>query len=151
MKGSGFIRRSFINHDSFFLSLCIMLAGLWGLVNNAAILSFSPIEWTPVSTFKRLAEVNLWGMVDVTKTFLPLVKKARGRVVNMSSAAGKYSQTFCKRPPKMPRIGGRVREMIHSGSLPRTHRIHCMQYSRTSTDGHFATTATSLQLTLRYN
>ena len=97
MTGSGFIRRSFINHDSFFLSLC-MLAGLWGLVNNAAILSFSPIEWTPVSTFKRLAEVNLWGMVDVTKTFLPLVKKARGRVVNMSSAAGKYSQTSCKRP-----------------------------------------------------
>ena len=119
MKGSGFIRRSFINHDSFFLSLCIMLAGLWGLVNNAAILSFSPIEWTPVSTFKRLAEVNLWGMVDVTKTFLPLVKKACGRVANMSSAAGKYSQTFCKRPPNMRRFGGRAREMIHSGSLPR--------------------------------
>ena len=102
MTGSGFIRRSFINHDSFFLSLC-MLAGLWGLVNNAAILSFSPIEWTPVSTFKRLAEVNLWGMVDVTKAFLPLVKKARGRVVNMSSAAGKYSQTSCKRPTSQRR------------------------------------------------
>lgn len=54
MKGSGFT--GFINHDSVFLSLC-MLAGLWGLVNNAAILSFCPIEWTPVSTFKRLAEV----------------------------------------------------------------------------------------------
>ena len=99
-----------------------MLAGLWGLVNNAAILSFCPIEWTPVSTFKRLAEVNLWGMVDVTKTFLPLVKKARGRVVNMSSAAGKYSQTFAfsvSDHPRCQEYGGRVREMIHSGSLPR--------------------------------
>ena len=39
--------------------------------------------------FKRTADVNLWGMIDVTKTFLPLVKKAQGRVVNFSSAAGK--------------------------------------------------------------
>ena len=38
--------------------------------------------------FKRTADVNLWGMIDVTKTFLPLVKKARGRVVNFSSVAG---------------------------------------------------------------
>ena len=149
MKSSGFIRRSFINHDSFFLSLCIMLAGLWGLVNNAAILSFSPIEWTPVSTFKRLAEVNLWGMVDVTKTFLPLVKKARGRVVNMSSAAGKYSQTFCKRPPKMPRISGRVREMIHSGSLPRKRFEHIGFIACNTVEPLL--TATSPQRPLRYN
>jgi len=63
--------------------------GLWGLVNNAGILDVRPIEWAPLTTFKRMADVNLWGMIDVTKTFLPLVKKARGRVVNFSSAAGK--------------------------------------------------------------
>ena len=39
--------------------------------------------------FKRTADVNLWGMIDVTKTFLPLLKKVQGRVVNFSSAAGK--------------------------------------------------------------
>ena len=118
-------------------------------MNNAAILSFSPIEWTPVSTFKRLAEVNLWGMVDVTKAFLPLVKKARGRVVNMSSAAGKYSQTFCKRPPKMPRIGGRVREMIHSGSLPRKRFEHIGFIACNTVEPLL--TATSPQRPLRYN
>ena len=68
-----------------------MLAGLWGLVNNAGILYVLPIEWTPLDIFKRTADVNLWGMIDVTKTFLPLVKKARGRVVNFSSVAGKES------------------------------------------------------------
>lgn len=66
--------------------------GLWGLVNNAGILKTLPIEWTPLNTFKRIADVNLWGMIDVTKTFLPLVKKARGRVVNFSSGTGKYLQ-----------------------------------------------------------
>ncbi|KAJ7371546.1 Retinol dehydrogenase 5 [Desmophyllum pertusum] len=50
--------------------------GLWGLVNNAGILYLLPIEWTPLDIFKRTADVNLWGMIDVTKTFLPLVKKA---------------------------------------------------------------------------
>ena len=67
-----------------------LFVGLWGLVNNAGIMFSSPIEWTPVSTFKLLADVNLWGMVDVTKAFLPLLKNAKGRVVNMSSTAGKY-------------------------------------------------------------
>ena len=67
----------------------VVMAGLWGLVNNAGILYMLPIEWTPLDIFKRIADVNLWGMIDVTKTFLPLVKKGRGRVVNFSSTAGK--------------------------------------------------------------
>lgn len=65
-----------------------MFVGLWGLVNNAGIGCTLPLEWTPLDIFKRTADVNLWGMIDVTKTFLPLVKEARGRVVNFSSAAG---------------------------------------------------------------
>lgn len=63
-------------------------SGLWGLVNNAGISVVGPIEWIPLEKFKRIADVNLWGMIDVTKTFLPLVKKARGRVVNLSSMLG---------------------------------------------------------------
>ena len=63
-------------------------SGLWGLVNNAGIALIGPIEWIPLEKSKRIADVNLWGMIDVTKTFLPLVKKARGRVVNFSSMLG---------------------------------------------------------------
>lgn len=59
------------------------------MVNNAGIAYISPIEWTPLDVFKRTADVNLWGMIGVTKTFLPLVKKSKGRVVNLSSMAGK--------------------------------------------------------------
>lgn len=70
-----------------FLS-CAEMTGLWGLVNNAGILYLLPIEWTSMNIFKRTADVNLWGMIDVTKTFLPLIKKTHGRVVNLSSIAG---------------------------------------------------------------
>ncbi|KAL9980787.1 hypothetical protein ACROYT_G009425 [Oculina patagonica] len=65
--------------------------GMWGLVNNAGIAIVGPIEWVPLNQVKRTADVNLWGMIDVTKTFLPLIKKSRGRVVNLSSAAGLVS------------------------------------------------------------
>lgn len=54
------------------------------------MLSIGPTEWVPLGDFKTVADVNLWGAIDVTKTFLPLVKKAKGRVVLVGSIAGKY-------------------------------------------------------------
>ena len=48
-----------------------------------------PIDWAPMRIFKRTADVNLWGLIEMTKTFLPLVKMARGRVVNFASVGGK--------------------------------------------------------------
>ncbi|XP_022792936.1 short-chain dehydrogenase/reductase family 9C member 7-like [Stylophora pistillata] len=72
----------------------ISTAGLWGLVNNAGIGTICPVEWTPMEVFRRSADVNLWGMIDVTKTFLPLVKRTSGRVVNLSSMAGRFSASF---------------------------------------------------------
>ena len=56
-----------------------------------------PIDWAPMSIFKRTADVNLWGLIEMTKTFLPLIKMARGRVVNFASVGGKLCKgnTLC--------------------------------------------------------
>ena len=62
--------------------------GLWGLVNNAGKLSVGMIELQSLDSFKSIADVNLWGAIFVTQTFLPLVKKARGRIVNIGSILG---------------------------------------------------------------
>ena len=69
--------------------MCLNILGIWGLVNNAGIATVAPIEWMPLDHIKRVADVNLWGLIDVTKTFLPLIKKSQGRIVNLSSLAGK--------------------------------------------------------------
>lgn len=63
-------------------------AGLWGLINNAGIGSSAhgPLEWMAVANFRECIEVNCLGVVDVTMTFLPLLKRARGRVVITTSA-----------------------------------------------------------------
>lgn len=63
--------------------------GLWGLVNNAGLLLCPlDIELTFGSSFRRLMEVNFLSAVTVTQAFLPLIRRAKGRVVSMSSMAG---------------------------------------------------------------
>ncbi|XP_021167587.2 corticosteroid 11-beta-dehydrogenase isozyme 2 isoform X2 [Fundulus heteroclitus] len=65
------------------------LQGLWGLVNNAGVCAnLGDAELTLMSNFRSCMEVNFFGTVSVTKTFLPLVRQARGRIVTISSPAG---------------------------------------------------------------
>uniref|UniRef100_A0A8D0HIL6 D-beta-hydroxybutyrate dehydrogenase, mitochondrial n=1 Tax=Sphenodon punctatus TaxID=8508 RepID=A0A8D0HIL6_SPHPU len=66
-------------------------AGLWGLVNNAGISTFGEVEFTSMDTYKEVAEVNLWGTIRTTKAFLPLIRRAKGRVVNISSMMGRMA------------------------------------------------------------
>ncbi|OBS73274.1 hypothetical protein A6R68_12149, partial [Neotoma lepida] len=65
---------------------------LWGLVNNAGIsIPSVPNEWLNKEDFAKILDVNLLGMIEVTLNMLPLVRKARGRVVNVSSIMGRVS------------------------------------------------------------
>ncbi|NXR72769.1 RDH16 dehydrogenase, partial [Pycnonotus jocosus] len=66
--------------------------GLWGLVNNAGIaIPTAPNEWLSKEDFVKVLDVNLVGLVEVTLSLLPLVRRARGRVVNVSSVMGRVS------------------------------------------------------------
>ncbi|XP_076967209.1 retinol dehydrogenase 16 isoform X1 [Tamandua tetradactyla] len=67
-------------------------AGLWGLVNNAGIsMPVGPNEWMTKQDFVKVLDVNLLGLIEVTLSLLSLVRKARGRVVNVSSIMGRLS------------------------------------------------------------
>ncbi|PSN42186.1 hypothetical protein C0J52_09864 [Blattella germanica] len=65
--------------------------GLWGIVNNAGLSTFGYVEWVPISTCKKLMEVNVWGMIRIIQAFLPFVRQSKGRVVNMSSGLSRFS------------------------------------------------------------
>ncbi|KAB1270630.1 Short-chain dehydrogenase/reductase family 9C member 7 [Camelus dromedarius] len=66
--------------------------GLWALVNNAGVgLPGGPNEWLTKEDFVKVINVNLVGLIDVTLHMLPMVKKARGRVINMSSSGGRVA------------------------------------------------------------
>ncbi|XP_054833171.1 retinol dehydrogenase 16-like [Eublepharis macularius] len=71
---------------------CVGDKGLWGLVNNAGTTKPSgPNEWLTKDDFAKLINVNLLGLIDVTLQLLPLLKRARGRVVNVSSLGGRVA------------------------------------------------------------
>ncbi|XP_015471116.1 retinol dehydrogenase 16-like [Parus major] len=66
--------------------------GLWGLVNNAGIaIPTGPNEWLTKQDFLKVLDVNLIGVVEVTLSLLPLLRRARGRVVNVASVMGRVS------------------------------------------------------------
>ncbi|KAL3841994.1 hypothetical protein ACJMK2_020070 [Sinanodonta woodiana] len=62
--------------------------GLWGLVNNAGVLaSFAPSELLTLDDFEKTFRTNLFGTISMTLTFLPLIRQATGRIINVCSAA----------------------------------------------------------------
>jgi len=63
-------------------------ARLAGLVNNAGIGVGGPLELLPLSSFRHQIEVNLIGQVAVTQAFIPALRRARGRLVFISSIGG---------------------------------------------------------------
>ena len=59
-------------------------------MNNAGTFGkLGPLDFLNKDDFQDVLNVNVMGVIDVTMTFMPLVKKARGRVVNISSALGR--------------------------------------------------------------
>lgn len=66
--------------------------GLWAIVNNAGISgAVAPTEWLTKHDFRRMIDINLLGVIFVTKEFLPLVRRGSGRVVNMASIMGRFA------------------------------------------------------------
>ncbi len=63
-------------------------AGLAGLVNNAGIAAAAPLEFVPIDALRHQLEVNVIGQVAVTQSVLPLVRLARGRIINVTSIGG---------------------------------------------------------------
>ena len=65
--------------------------GLSGLVNNAGIVVMGPIEGLTTEQWQSQFDVNLPGPVAITTALLPSLLRARGRVINVSSAAGRVA------------------------------------------------------------
>jgi NAD(P)-dependent dehydrogenase (short-subunit alcohol dehydrogenase family) len=69
-------------------------AGLAGLVNNAGVAVAGPLEFVTIDDWRRQFEVNLIGQVAVTQAALPALRRARGRIVNMTSIGGRLASPF---------------------------------------------------------
>ena len=59
--------------------------GLDLLINNAGILTPGPLEVLPLDALRLEFEVNVFGALSVVNAFLPALRKARGRIVQIST------------------------------------------------------------------
>ena len=71
-----------------------------GLINNAGVAISGPLLFLPAEKLRHQFDVNLFGVMAVTRAFAPLlgVDPARtgkpGRIINISSIAGKFASPF---------------------------------------------------------
>jgi NAD(P)-dependent dehydrogenase (short-subunit alcohol dehydrogenase family) len=68
--------------------------GLYGLVNNAGVLTLGPITEIDEDELAWIFDVNLMGVYRVTKAFAPLIIESEGRIINISSIAGILAGRF---------------------------------------------------------
>jgi NAD(P)-dependent dehydrogenase (short-subunit alcohol dehydrogenase family) len=61
--------------------------GLHGLVCNAGVGASGPIEFLDREEMTIPVEVNLYGSLHCAQAFLPLLRRAKGRIVNVTSGS----------------------------------------------------------------
>eukprot|EP00741_Cyanophora_paradoxa_P011694 tig00020563_g11298.t1 len=65
-----------------------------GIVNNAGVGWFGPLEMQPMSEIRHMFDVNVFGVISVTQALLPMIRSTRGRVVLVGSIRGFLSVDF---------------------------------------------------------
>lgn len=68
--------------------------GLDGLVNVAGIGVIRPVEYISSEDLRESFEINVFGQVEITEAFLPLIRQAKGRIVNISSVGAHFGIPF---------------------------------------------------------
>jgi len=65
------------------------------LINNAGISQMGAVEELPVQKMRELFEANFFGLIELTKCFLPQMRqKRKGFIINIGSLAGKFAVPF---------------------------------------------------------
>ena len=94
--------------------------GLSGLVNNAATtVGEAPMEFVDIGALRHMIEVNAIAPVVVTQAFLPMLRRAHGRVVNISSIQGRIATAiagpYCMAKFALEAFTDRLRQELATG------------------------------------
>lgn len=66
----------------------------WNLVNNAGIVVSGPIEGLTDQQWQSQFDVNVLGLLRLTREFLPLIRQTKGYIINIGSISGIVSTPF---------------------------------------------------------
>ena len=68
--------------------------GLDALFNNAGTGITAPVEYLAPDTLRQVFEINLFVQIFMIQAFLPLIRKAKGRIVNTGSVGDHLTPPF---------------------------------------------------------
>ena len=68
--------------------------GLDLLINNAGVLTPGPMEVLSLNAVRHEFEVNVFGSLATINAFLPLLRQAKGRIVQIGSMTGRFPLPF---------------------------------------------------------
>jgi NAD(P)-dependent dehydrogenase (short-subunit alcohol dehydrogenase family) len=92
--------------------------GLNGLVNNAGVAVAGPLEFVPLADFRAQLETNVVGMLAVTQAMLGPIRRARGRLVMVSSLSGRVGfpliGPYCASKAAMEAMADTLRAELHA-------------------------------------
>jgi NAD(P)-dependent dehydrogenase (short-subunit alcohol dehydrogenase family) len=91
------------------------------LVNNAGVGLGGPLELIPEADLRGLFDVNLFGQIAVTRALLPALRRARGRIVLVSSVGGRvalgFSVPYGASKHAIEAVGDALRVELHSSGV----------------------------------
>ncbi|GGN92319.1 short-chain dehydrogenase/reductase [Streptomyces albiflavescens] len=64
------------------------------LVNSAGIMGQGPVELVPAEAWRRQFEINVIGQAAVIRGFLPALRAAGGRIVNLGAVSARVTPPF---------------------------------------------------------
>jgi NAD(P)-dependent dehydrogenase (short-subunit alcohol dehydrogenase family) len=95
--------------------------GLDGLVNNAGIGIGGPLELISDEDLRRQFDVNVFAQIAVTRAMLPALRRARGRIVFISSIGGRvaiaYNGPYAASKHAIEAFGDALRGELHSSGI----------------------------------
>jgi NAD(P)-dependent dehydrogenase (short-subunit alcohol dehydrogenase family) len=80
--------------DTAFKEIDARGTGLFGLINNAGIAKAGALMDISDEDMREQFEVNVFGVHRITRKFLPLLQKSKGRIVMISSDSGFFATPF---------------------------------------------------------
>lgn len=83
-----------IKSASEFVSLAVGDEGLLALINNAVVAVDGPLECVAIDDVRWQFEVNVIGQIAVTQAFIPIIRKAKGRIINISAICGRLALPY---------------------------------------------------------
>lgn len=73
--------------------------GLDGLICNAGVGGGGPLEFAPIDELSKPIDTNIYGSIFCAQAFLPQLRRARGRIINVTSGSTLFTMPLISTYP----------------------------------------------------